>query len=728
MLKRFLALALLISFFTVLACGTSDQHPITYPFAKTVDTFNVYHGTTVSDPYRWLEDMNSDATLQWVKAQDQLLSEQLHSMDVHSKIKDRITELVNYDRYTIPIKASHQFFFMKTDVRKGKQDLYVLDEERGEERMLVDSKILPALLQMDSGAVLSTIYPSQDARYVLLAVAEEASSPLITAKLFEVSSSKITDEIKGLHLWSGTICWNKNNDGFFYVRYDIGDKEKVLTATPTNPRIYFHRTGTAQNSDRLVYQAADREHALLSISNSWDGHYLIIDERIGSQVENKIYAVTMADNAFPIQPIFNQLNANYTFLGNEGPSLFFYTNLHSPNGRIINYDLSSRNTEEVVAPQEESIMGGSLVGGNVMGYIGKRFVLGYSKNGKTFLRIFDNKGRLERTVDIPIDGSIWGNVYGNQQDEEFYYQFLGLVKPSSIYRYDLNKGSQTIFKESDIPFPADQIETRQVFYSSKDGTKIPMFITYKKNIRLDGNNPSMIFGYGAFNWISFLWYQPHLLLWLEMGGVYAQPSIRGGGEYGEQWHQAGILLNRQNAIDDYNAAAQWLIDSNYSSSDRIVATGGSASASLAAAAFLQKPNLYGAAVFDRVAMDMIRYNRFTNASGWVQEFGHPDNENEFKVLHSYSPYHTIDSATCYPPVLVMQGNLDHVAPPLHAYKFIARMQAKARHCNNPILLKMMWNVGHSFGNTPEQNIDSRTDEMTFLVKVLQLQDRFNRGH
>ncbi len=320
---------------------------------------------------------------------------------------------------------------------------------------------------------------------------------------------------------------------------------------------------------------------------------------------------------------------------------------------------------------------------------------------------------------MPSGGSIWGGFSGTQIGHEVFYQFLGLTDPSSIHRLDLKTGKTTIFRRSQLGFNPDSFVTKQVFYRSKDGTRIPMFISHKQGMHPDGNNPAFIYGYGAFGWSSFLWYQPHLMVWMELGGIYAQPSIRGGGEYGEAWHQAGTKRDKQNAIDDYLAAAEWLIANKYASPSKLVANGGSASGSLVGAAIIQCPDLFGASIIDRPALDMIRFDKFTGATHWIQEFGSSTNPEEFKALYAYSPYHNIKPGQCYPPTLIMVGDRDEVTVPLHAYKFTAALQA-AQGCEPPVLLKMMWGAGHNFGVTPEQVIDSRTDEMTFLARVLKL--------
>jgi prolyl oligopeptidase len=350
---------------------------------------------------------------------------------------------------------------------------------------------------------------------------------------------------------------------------------------------------------------------------------------------------------------------------------------------------------------------------------GNHFVLMYLKDGRPRMKIFDRQGHLQYEPDLPNGGLIWGGFSGSQNEAEVLYQFLGLTDMSTIFRLDVEKKTNEVFHRPAAAFDRDSIVIEQVFYRSKDGTRVPMFVAHKQGLKLDGSHPTFMYGYGAFGWVSFTYYQPFVLNWIEMGGVYAQPSLRGGGEYGEAWHQAGAKRNKQNAIDDYLSAAEWLIENRYTSSSRLVANGGSASGGLAATAIIQRSDLFAAAVIDRPVLDLLRFDRFTKAAYWVPEFGSPADRDDFKVLRALSPYHNLKPGQCYPATLVMSGTNDQTAVPLHAYKFTAAMQA-AQGCEKPVLLKVMWGAGHNFGVTADQTSDSWGDQTAFLLRVLGL--------
>ncbi len=481
----------------------------------------------------------------------------------------------------------------------------------------------------------------------------------------------------------------------------------------------------AERREAVVYSPPAEPGLLVGYTVSDDGRYLVITLRDGSSSQNRVL-IQELDGAGrrPAVALMPAADANYTFLGSEGPRLYFFTDQGAPRGRVIAVDLrrpGRRHWMVVVPEAPEPIAANSAVGGNALGMFGDRFVLMYLKDGRPVLRVFDREGRLEFEPPLPAGGLVWGGFAGRQRDPEVFFRFLGLTEASTVYRLDLAKKRSSVFLDSPTPFDADSIAIEQVFYRSADGTRVPMFLAYRKGLRRDGRSPAFMYGYGAFGWVSFLYYQPFVLNWLELGGIYAQPAVRGGGEYGEPWHEAGARRRKQNVIDDYLAAAEWLVANRYTSASRLVANGGSASGGLAAAAILQRPDLFGAAVIDRPVLDMARFHRFSQASYWLPEFGSPDDPDDLRALLAWSPYHNIRDGRCYPPTLVMAGERDQVAVPLHAYKFTAALQA-AQGCANPVLLKVMWGAGHNFGTTPEQSAGSWADQTAFLIRALAIPD------
>ncbi len=697
--------------------GKATDRPA-YPRTRQVEHFDEYHGMRVKDPFRWLENMTSEETRQWANAQDELTNSFLSAAPVRLAIHKRISELWNFDLYTIPSKAGTRYFYTKTEAGKSQPVLYVQDAFDSEPRLLLD----PFVRFGDKDVMLAGYWPSPDGRQVACAVTK-GQSRWWRLKVFEAGNGdEVADELVGLHGLGGGIAWAQDGKGFFYVRFEVPKEGDELKTVVEHPKIYHHRLGTNQSEDSLVYARPDKPKWLFTLQTTSDGDYLIITAREGSHKENAIYCRTSHSSQAQIKPLHDQADAAYTFLGNDGSRFWFYTDREAPRGRIVAIDITKPQPEhwvEVIPQAEETIAAGSQVGGNALGLFGERLVIMYMKDGCPLVKLFDLQGRYQYSVNIPSGGSIWGGFSGTQDDHEVFYQFLGLSDPSSIHRLDLETGKTSIYRRSQLGFHPDDFVTAQVFYRSKDGTRVPMFIAHKRGVQPDGNNAAFMYGYGAFGWSSFLWFQPHLVVWMEMGGVYAQPGIRGGGEYGEAWHEAGMKLNKQNAIDDYLAAAEWLIANKYASPSKLVANGGSASGALVGAAMLQRPDLFGASIIDRPALDMIRFDKFTGATHWIQEFGSTSNMDEFEALYAYSPYHNIQQGQCYPPTLIMVGDRDEVTVPMHAYKFTAALQA-TQGCRHAFLLKMMWGAGHNFGATPEQVIDSRTDELAFLVRVLQL--------
>lgn len=717
MSKLFL-FTLLATVFLTAQC--QDKTKISYPQAPKGAVTEVVQGKSITDSYRPLEEMTSPATLAWVAKQDSLLKANLHSLPQREAIKNRIDELNSFTLHSVPIKKGGKYFYLKTPADKSKPSLYVQSTLAGSPTVLIDAdkEFASGNEQIHAVGGGASIFPSQDGKRVAYGVSN-GSSRWYKIRIRDIESGKdLPDQLDALHNLGGGMDWTGTNDGLYYVRFDLPDPNNLLKAQATNPAVYFHQVGTPQSQDKMIFKKKESGNWLYQLTVSDDHQFLVIDVRDGSNVENFIYVMNLQAPT-EVKQLFVNQNANFTYLGNSQNDLFFYTNLDAQRGKVIGLNLAENKWQNIIPEAEETISGGSLVGGNALGFHGNNFVITYIKDGIPLVKGFSRSGKQLYTADFPIDGSIWGGFSGANQDTEVFYRFLGFTDPSTIYRFDAATGKSTLFKNAEVNFKSGNYITRQVFYTNEEGRKVPMFITHKKDLKRDGSNPAFMYAYGAFSWVPLLWYQEHLLIWLEMGGVYAQPSIRGGGEYGEEWHQAGIRNNRQNAVDDYLYAAQWLIDNKYTTAKKLVANGGSLSSPLGATAFLQRPDLFGALIVDRPALDMVRYTKFTQGSSWTNELGDPEKAEDFDELVKQSPYHQIKPGTCYPPILVMAGDKDQVTPPAHAYKFVAALQANAS-CNQPVLLKMMWGAGHTFGSTPEQTVDSRTDQIMFLVKYLGL--------
>lgn len=687
---------------------------VEYPPARRVTQTDTYHGVKVSDPYRWMEEMKSEETLAWAKAQDEMLRNFVGKLDGREALHKRISELVSFESYTAPTKESGLYFFTKMESGASHPILYVQPDLQSEPRVLMDARVH----FKDEDVTLRGFAPSPDGRRVLCSIAKKQSRWVEQILIDAQNGAAIPEVIPGTHVLAGSVSWRRDSKGFFYTYFEKPKDASEQSAVVSSPKIFYHTLG--QSKDLLVYAPESEPKILLSHTASTDGRYLIVTVNKGSSSKNTLLYKDLSKPDSTIKMLIGEGDANYTFLGNEGETFWFYTDLNAPRGRIIAIDITKPDRaqwKEIVPQSTESIAANSTVGGNALGMFGNRFLLMYLKDNNPLLRIFDKRGKLQQEVALPVGGLIWGGFSGNQHDKEVFYRFLGITDQGTINRLDIETGKLTVFRRPELKFDRKGIVVKQVFYQSKDGTRVPMFITHKKDIKLDGSNTAYMYGYGAFSWVSFLWYQPFRLAWIERGGVYAIPGIRGGGEYGEEWHEAGMKLNKQNSIDDYLAAAEWLIKNRYTSPERLAANGSSASAALAAAAIIQRPGLFGAAVIDIPLLDLIRYDKFTGAGYFASEFGSPANPEEFKALYNYSPYHNLTSGQCYPPTLVKVGALDQTAVPFHAYKFTAAMQ-EAQGCGSPILMKVMWDAGHNSGATPKQIADSYTDELAFLYRVL----------
>ncbi len=698
---------------------------LTYPQARRGEQVDIYHGTQVADPYRWMENSKDAEVADWIKAQEDLLQRFVRRVPARDAIEKRISELVTYDSYTnagslvtpYVSKRGSRYFFIKTQAGRSEPVLYAQAGRNAAPEVLID------VSANSKGEKIGLIgyEPSPNGQRVALFLSQ-AGSRWLTLKVLDVATRKeLADLITDAHTLGGNVSWAANGQGFFYTKFAKRESDAGSAPTPVNPKIYLHQLGQAQSDDRLMYEQSDDQNSLFTHQVTADGRHLVLTTLEGSNPNNRVFYKDLQKPNAPVTPLFENVVASYTFLGGQGTRFWFYTDREAPRGRVIVVDVTrSEAWQEVVGQSAEAISAGSTVGGNALGMFGNRLVLMYMKDSNPRLRIFDLRGRLQHEVQLPSGGTIWGGLSGTQNDDEVFYQFLSLTSPGLFYRLDLRSRQNQVFLRPQVKLNPNDYETKQVFYQSKDGTRVPMFIAHRKGLKLDGNNPAYMYGYGAMSWVAFLFYQPHVITWLDMGGVYAIPGIRGGGEYGEDWHQAGVKQKKQNAVDDYIAATQWLIQNRYTSAAKFVANGGSASSAVvAAAAITQHPELYGAAVLDIPVFDMLRYHLFTNGRYWLSEFGSPDNAEEFKALLAFSPYHNLKDGQCYPPTIINVGERDTVALPLHAYKFTARLQ-RAQGCANPVLLKTMRGAGHNFGATPEQRINSWTDQLTFLVDVLKL--------
>ena len=686
--------------------GASQQMMKTnsYPVARKSDQVDDYHGVKVADPYRWLEDLDSEETRTWVEAENKLSFAFLEAIPARASIKERLTKLWNYEKYGVPFKEGNRYFYTRNSGLQNQSVLYSVTSLDGQPQLLLD----PNTLSTDGTVALSGMQISNGGK--LLAYSLSASgSDWQEWKVRDVETGQdLSDDLKWVK-FSG-VSWTRDNSGFFYSRYDE-PKGDSLKGTNYFQKVYFHKLGTAQSSDTLVYERPDQKDWLFGATVTEDGDYLIITVFQGTDSKTRVYYKDLKKSDSQVVKLLDDFDAAYTFVGNEGSRFWFQTDLKAPRGKIIEIDvnkLGSDNRKDVVSETKESLQTSTLVN--------HRFILNYLKDAYTQVRIHEASGKLVNEVQFPGIGSADG-FGGRSADKETFYSFTGFTTPTTIYRYDMTTGKSTIFRQPKVDFNPADFETKQVFYTSKDGTKVPMFITYKKGIRLDGNNPTYLYGYGGFNVSLSPAFSVGNLVWMELGGVYAQPNLRGGGEYGEDWHQAGMKLKKQNVFDDFISAAEWLIQNKYTSTPKLSIGGGSNGGLLIGAALTQRPDLFGAALPAVGVMDMLRFQKFTIGWAWVSDYGSSENSDEFKALYAYSPLHNIKPGTAYPATLVTTADHDDRVWPGHSFKFAATLQA-AQSGTAPILIRIETKAGHGAGKPTSKIIEEIADRWAFLVKEL----------
>ena len=675
-----------------------------YPPARKSNQVDDYHGVKVADPYRWLEDLDSEETRQWVEAENKLTFSFLNSIPERAGIRDRLTKLWDYEKYGVPFKEGNRYFYTRNSGLQNQSVLYTVDTLDAQPQEVLDPNVLSA----DGTVAVSGMEASHDGK--LLAYSLSASgSDWQEWKVRDVATGKdLSDDLKWVK-FSG-VSWTRDGKGFFYSRYDE-PKSETLKATNYFQKIYYHKLGTPQAEDVLVYERPDQKEWLFGGSVTEDGNYLIINVSEGTDVKSRIYYKDLNAKDAPVVKLLDDFDAAYTFVGNEGTRFWFQTDLQASRGKVIEIDVAKpeRSNWKVIVPESKETLQGTTL-------VNHKFVLNYLKDAYTQVKIYDTTGKFVNEIAFPGIGTAEG-FGGKASDKETFYAFTGFTTPTTIYRYDFTTGKSTIFRQPKVDFNPNDFETKQVFYTSKDGTKVPMFITYKKGLKLDGNNPTYLYGYGGFNISLTPGFSVGNLVWMEMGGVYAQPNLRGGGEYGEEWHQAGTKLKKQNVFDDFIAAAEWLIANKYTSTPKLAIGGGSNGGLLVGAALTQRPDLFGAAIPAVGVMDMLRFQLFTIGWAWVSDYGSSANPDEFKALYAYSPLHNIKPGTSYPPTLITTADHDDRVWPGHSFKFAATLQA-AQAGDAPILIRIETKAGHGAGKPTSKLIDEVADRWAFLVKTL----------
>ena len=689
------------------AAAQTDGAPLAYPKAKTVDQVDDYHGTKVVDPYRWLEDTDSADTKAWVDAENKLTFSYLDQIPYRAAIRERLLKLWNYERFTAPEQEGGRYFYQHNNGLQNQNVLLVADSLNAEPRVLLD----PNMLSADGTVALAGRAITDDGKLMAYGTAASGSDWTEWHVRDVATSNDLPDLIKWVKF--SDASWTKDDKGFFYSRYDEPKEGMALRDTVYFQKLYYHRLGSAQSEDKLIYDRPDNKEMLFEGSVTDDGRYLIITVEQGTSPKNRLYFKDLTKPDAQVVKLLDDFDAEYRFVDNDGPVFWVRTDLNAPRGKLIAIDTrhpERANWKTVVAEGPDKLEGA--------GTVDNRFLLSYLKDARTAVRVYDLKGTFVRDVDLPGIGTAQG-FGGKRTDKETFYAFTSFVTPTSIYRYEPGAGKSTVFRQPKVDFDPAKYETKQVFYNSKDGTRVPMFLTYKKGLKLDGENPTLLYAYGGFDISLTPFFSVPNVVWLEMGGIYAQPNLRGGGEYGEDWHLAGTHGKKQNVFDDYFAAAEWLIANKYTSTPKLAIRGASNGGLLMGASLTQRPNLFGAALPEVGVMDMLRFQKFTIGWAWTSDYGSSDNAEDFKYLYAYSPLQNLKQGTKYPPTMISTADHDDRVVPGHSFKFAATMQADQAG-PSPVLIRIETKAGHGGGKPISKVIDETADEWAFVAHNLNM--------
>ena len=682
---------------------------IAYPVTKKVDQQDNYHGTTIADPYRWLEDANSAETKEWVDAQNKVTQSYLGQIPERENIRQRLTKLWNYERFSVPYKEGGRYFYTRNDGLQPQSVLYTMKTLSDTPRVLLD----PNTLAADGTVALAGAAVSPDGK--LLAYGTAASgSDWNEWKVRDIDTGKdLADHLKWVKF--SATAWTKDGKGFFYSRYDEPKEATKLADVNYFQKLYYHKVGTPQSADTLVYDRPDQKEWGFRAEVTDDGKYLLITATKGTAPKYRVFYKDLSRAGSKVVALVDEFEASYDFIDNDGPVMYFATDKNAPRKRIVAIDVRKpleANWKQVVPESKETLMGASL--------LNNQLVTEYLADARSMVKVFDLNGKAVREIALPGIGSASG-FNGKRKDNETFYSFTGFTNPTTIYRLDLKNGKSTVFRQPKVDFDPSQYETRQQFYTSRDGTKVPMFIVSKKGLKMDGSNPTYLYGYGGFNISLTPTFSPANLAWMEMGGVYVVANLRGGGEYGEQWHAAGTKLQKQNVFDDFIGAAEWLVANKVTSPSKLAIGGGSNGGLLVGAAMTQRPELFGAAIPQVGVMDMLRFHKFTIGWAWTSDYGSSENADEFKALVKYSPLHNLKAGSCYPATMVTTADHDDRVVPAHSFKFAAAAQA-AQAGGAPILIRIDTKAGHGAGKPTAKVIEEVADRWGFLARALKMSE------
>lgn len=686
-----------------------------YPETRRVDQVDTFHGVDVPDPYRWLEGdvRNDEEVAEWAQTQSDFARAYLDNLPAREMFHKRLTKLWNYERYSVPSKKARKHFFYKNDGLQNQSVLYVSSSYADDGRVLID----PNAWTKEGTESLGMTKVSEDGK-LLAYCRKKSGSDWSTIYVMDIETGEALPDVLEWTRWAN-IVWNADSTGFYYTRYAKPEEGQQFQSSVTDPMIMFHKLGTKQEGDQLVYQRPDHPTWSFWLQRSDDDQHLVLSISESTDPQNQVwYRPTSATVDADWKPLIDDFDNEFAFVGNDGDRLFFVTDLAAPTKRIVamNADQPGRDQlQEVIPASEATLNGVSILDG--------KFIVTYMQDVVSRVRRFGLDGTSLGEVKLPGIGSV-GGFGGKPEDTETFFSFTSYATPTSIYRYDLTTGEVEQIRAPQVDFDPAEYVVRQAFFASKDGTRVPIIVTHKEGLKLDGTNPTLLYGYGGFNISITPGFSIERAVWMEQGGVLAVANMRGGGEYGEAWHQAGKTVNKQNVFDDFIAAAEWLIDEGYCTSEKLAIQGGSNGGLLVGAVMTQRPELFGACLPAVGVMDMLRYQHFTAGHFWRGEYGTVDDSEEFNALIAYSPYHNIEEGIEYPATMVTTADTDDRVVPMHSFKFGAALQ-RAQAGSEPILLRIETKAGHGAGTPTTKRIDAAADRWAFLWKHLGIKAEAN---
>jgi prolyl oligopeptidase len=680
---------------------------LSYPAARQVDQTDDYFGTTVSDPYRWMEDVDSAELKTWIDAENELTQNYLAQIPVRETMQRRLMELINFERYTAPTRRGTRYFYSHNSGLQNQNVLYWQEGLDGEPKVLLD----PNTFSEDGTVAISGISITDDGLLAAYSITD-AGSDWLKWHVRNVTTGEDLPDVVEWSKFSGA-SWLKDGSGFFYQGYDAPEAEALKAANYFH-KVMFHKLGTPQSEDKLIFDRPDDKELNLGAHVTDDGRYLMLHQSKGTSPNNELAVKDLQDPNAPILRLIDTADATYAPIDNDGTLIWLLTTLDAPNGKVISIDLNNPGREhwKTVIPESTNKLSDISI-------VDDTFIVNYLADAQSLVELRRLDGSLIERLALPAIGTAYG-FSGRREDIETFYQFSNFTTPGTTYRLDMKTRTSTIYRQPKLLFDPALYETKQIFATSKDGTRVPMFISHKKGLVLDGTAPTLLYAYGGFNISLMPEFSPSHVMWMEMGGIYAQASLRGGGEYGEAWHEAGTRVRKQNVFDDFISLAEWLVTHQYTSPQRLAIAGGSNGGLLVAACELQRPDLFGAVVAQVGVMDMLRFDKFTIGWAWKEEYGSPSEDaDEFAAIYKYSPLHNIQPAVSYPATLITTADHDDRVYPAHSFKYTAALQARQAG-PNPILIRVETRAGHGAGMPLSKRIEATVDQYAFMAKELQV--------